>query len=167
MLPLEVFYLFLSKNFAASNFLYYLDNLGLLTLFFFYFSIVDSKHFHLNYQSEKFLLSAMPEYDRKKKIQEVFSLFLSENFCCWQMFFFLLWYSGIVDNKYIHWTQQKEHFCWWQCQNMREGQGINYLKKWLRMPVCCNLQLVLGRFVEMQSFNLIRIIRYSLRNKSN
>ena len=89
MLPLEVFYLFLSKNFAASNFLYYLDNLGLLTLFFFYFSIVDSKHFHLNYQSEKFLLSAMPEYDRKKKIQEVFSLFLSENFCCWQMFFFL------------------------------------------------------------------------------
>ena len=91
MLPLEVFYLFLSKNFAASNFFYYLDNLGLLTLFFFfYFSIMDSKHFHLNYQSEKFLLSAMPEYDRKKKIQEVFSLFLSENFCCWQMFFFLL-----------------------------------------------------------------------------
>lgn len=91
MLPLEVFYLFLSKNFAASNFLYYLDNLGLLTLFFFffYFSIVYNKHFHLNYQSEKFLLSAIPEYDRKKKIEEVFSLFLSENFCCWQMFFFL------------------------------------------------------------------------------
>ena len=33
------------------------------------------------------------------------------------------------------------------------------------MPVCCNLQLVLGRIVEMQSFNLIRIIRYSLRNQ--
>ena len=92
MLPLEVFYLFISKNFAANNFLYYLDNLGLLSLFFFfffYFSIVYNKHFHLNYQSEKFLLSAIPEYDRKKKIEEVFSLFLSENFCCWQMFFFL------------------------------------------------------------------------------
>ena len=36
MLPLEAFYLFLSKNFAANNFLYYLDNLGLLTLFFFF-----------------------------------------------------------------------------------------------------------------------------------
>ena len=128
---------------------------------------MDSKHFHLNYQSEKFLLSAMPEYDRKKKIQEVFSLFLSENFCCWQMFFFLtLIFWGSRQQIYSLNTTKRTFLLMTMPEYERRARD-QLPKEWLRMPVCCNLQLVLGRIVEMQSFNLIRIFRYSLRNKSN